>query len=209
MSLLHAAIKYPFLVNPFKLHEAIKKIQPTYQEYVSIVSTPEMTISLKTAGVIYVLCNEMQPKKILDLGSGFSSFVFRLYAGLQNDIVIVSSIDDNTKWLNFTKRFLSRQKISTDGLYLWDEFKTYPLKEFDLILHDLGDMCVRISSLPSVLRFVKKNSGLLLLDDMHKEEYRSQVFNLLETHSFRYIKLDYLTKDNFGRYCGLAYDIEM
>ena len=59
--------------------EKIRKLlKPFYEEYIQIVSTPDMAISLETACFLFIFSDLISASKILDLGSGFSSFVFSL-----------------------------------------------------------------------------------------------------------------------------------
>jgi hypothetical protein len=62
------------------IEENTKKLKPYYSEYVNHISSPEMAASMELAGFMYTLCKANQYKKVLDLGSGLSSFIFRLYA---------------------------------------------------------------------------------------------------------------------------------
>ena len=55
------------------------EIKKYYDKYVSEISTPGMAISLESSLTILSLLEYFKPKSILDLGSGFSSFLFRLY----------------------------------------------------------------------------------------------------------------------------------
>src|SRR6267142_6473870 len=101
---------------------SIKKV---YEEYTTSVSTPIATISLELAFVIWFLLNKRRPKLIVDLGSGFSSYLFRLYQDrckYSDDACEVFSCDDNSFWLERTKLFLKSKSLSVKGLCLWDEF---------------------------------------------------------------------------------------
>ena len=51
-----------------------------YTLYISKVSLDSMAISLELSSFLSVFCDLIRPASIADLGTGFSSFVFRHYA---------------------------------------------------------------------------------------------------------------------------------
>ena len=60
----------------------------------STVSSKGMALSLETAALVLLLCEIKQPKTIVDLGSGFSSYVLRKWAqGAKHDVVVWSVVD--------------------------------------------------------------------------------------------------------------------
>src|SRR6266436_3960151 len=92
-------------------------IKTAYEEYTTSVSTPVATISLELTYVIWFLLNKLSPKVIVDLGSGFSSYLFRLYQDTRkysDDACRVFSCDDNPFWLAHTRRFLKNKSLSEE-----------------------------------------------------------------------------------------------
>ena len=73
--------------NDSKIHEVLISQQKKnnsilakyYDDYITQVSSSSMAISLESASTIFTLVNFLKPKSILDLGSGFTSLLFRLY----------------------------------------------------------------------------------------------------------------------------------
>ncbi len=197
--------RFPFLCNSSQAFKEIaSSLKPYYEEYVERVSNPVMACSLQTAIFMRVFCDGRKPKRILDLGSGFSSFVLRCYAASQNGIVVYS-VDDNPEWLNHTRAYLASHNLSTDQLFLWDRFKHNSDCCFDFIFHDLGHMNLRKDSLDIVLKLGK--GGIIVLDDMHFGWYETYVRGCLSHGSWRYFDLQAYTKDEFGRYSVLVSDI--
>ncbi|HEY7912861.1 MAG TPA: class I SAM-dependent methyltransferase [Blastocatellia bacterium] len=178
-----------------------RAIRPQYEWYVREVSPSYMAISLKAAAVLQVLCERLKPIRILELGSGFSSFVLRRYAALAN--ATVCSIDDSSQWLDQTRAFLEREGLSTDEMILWGDFKEREAARFDFIFHDLGDMSLRQTAFHDVLTMAA-GGGVVFLDDMHKPPYAQHVRAALRNFSCSYVDLKRYTFDEFGRYCGLA-----
>ena len=63
-----------FLKNKQKYE---KEIKPFYDKYISEVSEKGWAISFETSLIIYHLLVTNNFKKVLDLGSGFTSFLLR------------------------------------------------------------------------------------------------------------------------------------
>jgi hypothetical protein len=75
-----------------------------------------MSVSVELAVFLDVLCRLIEPDRILDLGSGFSSFVLRRHLASRDVGVhsVIWSIDDSPEWLEQT-RGLSPTPRSLDG----------------------------------------------------------------------------------------------
>jgi len=198
--------RFPSLRNSSqKFCETTNNLKPYYEQYISKTSTADMACSLETGVFLKVFCEVLKPKCILDLGSGFSSFVLRSYAASRNDI-IVCSVDDSSEWLEHARAYLMLHNLSTERLILWSQFKQCSSSRFDFIFHDLGDMDLRKISLHLVLK-IGEGDGVILLDDMHMISYPEYVHNCLNRYSCRFFDLQSYTRDKFGRYCGLVSDI--
>lgn len=178
-------------------------LEPHYNQYVNEVSTPQMALSLKAAVFMFILCDVIKPKRVLDLGSGFSSFVLRTYAVTHREVK-VWSIDDNHEWLDRTKAYLVEHELSTERLMLWDEFyQSLTIDPFDFVVHDMGSMIFRQQVLSEVIKMVQSGQGLIFLDDVHKPLYARYVRHCLLDSSSLYFDLILDTLDQYQRYCGL------
>jgi hypothetical protein len=183
------------------------EIRSVYEEYVNSVSSPIAAISIELALVSWQILNKMQPKIILDLGSGFSSYLFRLYQSKNANSKVsclVYSCDDSEQWLQRTYDFLKNKNLSTSGLFLWNEFleKNSNVRP-DFILHDIGHPRMRIQTLRVVIDMCHCGT-ILLLDDIQKENIRQAVLTHVKTKELRCYDLSKLTFDKFGRYAWLA-----
>ena len=177
-------------------------IEPVYRTYVERVSSPAWAVSLETACVLYALCMIARPRAILDLGSGFSSVTFRLYARACTTGCVIRSVDDNPQWLNRTRVFLASLGLSTEGLMEWSEFrrkKSY----YELIFHDLGDMPLRAASLEFILG-LRADTGWVILDDMHKGNYAPFAETVCAAAGLQLYPLRDLTLDRYGRFACLC-----
>ena len=178
-------------------------LHPLYQEYVTTVSNRTMAVSFELAVFLTVLSTLSQPKRVLDLGSGFSSLVLRKFAREAGGDVAVWSVDDSPLWLEATRRFLDRHGMDVNHLLTWDEFEAEEKAPFDLVLYDLGTMDTRAAKIGEVLPLVRR-SGLLVLDDLHVSRYAWHVRAALQSAGLRSYSLMRFTLDEIGRFSMLV-----
>jgi len=180
-----------------------KQINKQFRKYTKTISTRTMAISLELATYMWKEINERKSVKILDLGNGFSSFVFRYYQkNNAPDNCRVISVDTSKDWLVKSTKFLSDNKLSTDEIYTFDEFKILPKEKYDFILYDLGNMITRGENLPYVLSLADVKSPVIV-DDVHKLIY-SEIVEVVADNfnkSLNYLKDE--TLDDFGRYASV------
>lgn len=195
--------QFPLLKTYPQAAQGIREeLLPGYQQYVATISTPASAISLGLAVWVAALVKFSRPLRILDLGSGFSSFVFRHYQRQAKPQPEVWSIDDSPAWLAETRAFLNGQQIAVDCLMTWEEFCRQDLQPFDFVLHDLGSIPVRTQTLAKVLSLAAPG-GIVILDDMQKVPYGIYARKLLKREKFDSFSLKFL-RDEFHRYAFLA-----
>ena len=173
-----------------------------YEDYVSRVSAPDHAISLESAAYLYALCEFLEPSSILDLGSGFSSFAFRTWAADRPDVSILT-VDDDAVWLERTRSFVSSSGLATENFGLWSEYQRHPSPPVDFVFHDLGSMSTRLRTLPFVLN-QSRAGGIIVLDDMHKEEYAPDALRVLIAGKFEWFNARPYTLDRYGRHAWVA-----
>jgi predicted O-methyltransferase YrrM len=176
---------------------------PFYQEYVANVSLSGITLSLELATFLGVLCEIIKPQAILDLGSGFSSFVLRRFAAQSGQGTAVWSIDDHGGWLEKTREFLDANNMPVEHMGTWEAFSQGNEQSFDLIFHDLGSMVVRGQSLEKVLAMGRRGS-VAVLDDIHDHKYRAHVAKVVGKGGYEQFSLKWCTVDGIGRYSALV-----
>lgn len=189
-------------------------ITNTYEYYISKISLKGHAASLELGLLLYKLCVQLSPNSIVDLGSGFTSYVFRLYQQ-KNPSILVYSVDDDSAWLEKTRNFLTSQNLNTTNLILWEQFQTL-LNKFDLVLYDLGRIPTRILNIDKPFNFLNPN-GLLILDDAHFDEQFSTKLKIpgpflsdvmdeaLQRLQYQSHNLKSQTVDCFGRYALAAW----
>jgi predicted O-methyltransferase YrrM len=184
---------------------AMSELQASHRVYVTEVSTWKWAISLETAGALLACCRLLEPERVLDTGSGYTSFILRMYATQAPTQVEVVSVDDDLAWLEKTKAFLTKHGVGTDGtLMSWNEAQAEGLHDFDLVIHDLGAEELRARTLHAVLGAVRAG-GVALLDDMHFEHYGRYARRVLRAAAFDSYSLRSVTREEtYGRYAVLA-----
>jgi hypothetical protein len=182
------------------LAEAKKELDSAWRGYHhDDIWMKDQAISLELAATLLTLCRRLHPAAILDLGSGFSSYVFRYYARDVRPQPYVCSVDDNPKWLERTEGILTKQGLQMGTMVTWANFK--PERQFDLILHDLGGTDVRKATIDRVCGLVSM-AGTVLLDDAH--HYRSVMLAGIKHAQLEAFSLRFFTLDEIGRYAFLA-----
>jgi predicted O-methyltransferase YrrM len=198
-SLRHDGQAPGFFENWAKDRESIQAtFAEEYRKYTEQTSSPVAAVSLELAAFLYFVCVNTRPKVILDLGSGFSSYVLRRYQ--ESQATEVYSVDDDHLWLNRTKAFLQSHNLATSNLYLWGDLLRSELRfEADLILHDLGDSRTRVNAFHQLRRFAAPRARIIL-DDVHKRNIREAATSWIRDQNLRYVNLASYTMDGYGRY---------
>lgn len=197
---------YPDLRNTFDIRrgEFRQRLLPFYEEYIHGVSNEIMAVSLELSTFLLFFCEYSRPRRILDLGSGFSSFVFRLHMSEANPKPEVWSVDDSAEWLEKTRGFLINRRVPADNLATWDDWIDRAGGGFDLVLYDMGGFDFRKQSFERVLGLVGEN-GTVILDDMHSADYGLHVRRLLRERNLAFFNLRHYTHDKYGRYSLLIH----
>ncbi len=185
---------------------AEKILRDKHAQYVASVSTDLAAASLNLCKFLWVLCDAIQPRRIVDLGSGFSSYLLRSWAA-QSELdpaPEVWSVDDAPQWLDKTREFLAAEGLTTENVLSWDEFDGADRGQFDLVFHDMGSMPTRVRTFDKAISLARPG-GAIVLDDVHKrKKYRLFVAETLKKANLDYYDLKNLLLDEFGRYAWLV-----
>ena len=186
-----------------RLPGELEAIRPEHQEYVNSVSTEDMAVSLEIAAFLKVICDVCRPRRVLDLGSGFSSYVLRLSAMEEPEQNMeITSIDDDREWLMRTHDYLAAKGLPTKGLKELSEFESVANGTFDFIFYDLGRMPRRLQYASEVIPLMEPG-GMTLVDDMHKADFAAVLQTALVGTGIRDVNLSPWTTDRFGRFAHL------
>jgi predicted O-methyltransferase YrrM len=180
------------------------EMKAAFREYTGGVSFEGMPFSLESACLLWSLCEVTSPKRILDMGSGFSSYVYRRYQASARMKPEVWSVDESEEWLEKTREYLVSHELSDDNLFYLGDFQALEPGGFDLISLDLGPLEERPDIFEKLVALLNPE-GLILLDDMHGAEYRIEIARRLKAHDLVVgYSVRWLTLDKFLRYCLLV-----
>jgi predicted O-methyltransferase YrrM len=198
-----ALVRAPFLTT---VRDGMPSIAARYaddhRDYCARVGHPVHAASLELVGVLLGLVDATAPRRVVDLGSGFTSFVLRDHARASG--IEVHSVDDSAAWLDRTRGYLREKGVSDGNLHHWPDFQRLGMRGgFGLVLHDMGFMDVRLKTLEQVLDLAAPG-GWVVLDDMHKAEYRAAALAVLERRRLEHWSLKALTRDRLTRYAYLV-----
>jgi predicted O-methyltransferase YrrM len=172
-----------------------------HTRYCKDISSEKMAADLGFATFLQLWCLAATPKKVVDLGSGFTSYVLRRYAkaaAAAGHPCEVWSVDDDAAWLGRTRDYLAEMKQDGAHLMVWHEFIKVAPHDFDLVVHDAGSMQFRADNLGNALDLAR-SGGLVLLDDVHRFEYRAHALDLLAQRGYKFLSVRAL-RDGYGRY---------
>lgn len=155
-----------------------------------------MAVSLTTAGLLAALYTALAPRVVLDLGSGFSTYVAHRYASGAE----VIGVDDDRLWLERTGEYLTSKGFPSSTLVPLDDLDSVAARP-DVVFYDLGRMETRASNLDRALSLVQAN-GLVVIDDLHKFPYCQQVLKRTRRDGTMYWTRG-LTLDNLGRFSAI------
>ena len=192
------------------LPEAAASLRDAHASYTTSISTPDMAVSLEVAAMLFAFCETTRPRRLIDLGSGFSSYVLRRYQkGCGADErPFVKSVDDAAEWLEQTRRFLRGHDLSEEKVIALDELGENDAGTYDLVFHDVGRMPTRKAWLPRALDLARHGSGVVFLDDCHKPDYRSVCRDELRSRPCRVYNLRAICRDEFDRFDLLVTNLQ-
>lgn len=196
--------KFQHLGTRDELREGFPKdLTLLYNRYVSDVSNYIMAASIELSQFVYSFCDITRPRRIADLGSGFSSVVLRYHQKHRDSDASVWSVDSSEEWLEETRKFLESQGLPSDNLRTWQSMKMDGPDLFDFILYDLGHVReLRKDALDDALNMVAPG-GIIVLDDLNFIGYKRYFKQVLKRHDFEKFSLRGFTDDSLGRYSYL------
>ena len=214
------ALKFRVLKQSIGSFDSLKKSLPTtlleveqlrsneselksyYQYYVKEISRADMAVSLQLATLLLTICKNVKPGKLLDLGSGFSSFVFRKYAKSTTSVRVVS-VDDDVQWLSRTHQYLDGLLSDQQDLLALPAFVESKEGDFDIVLLDLNFVEVRKDYIRLAVGRCKKG-GIVIFDDTHKPDFLFDVLKQTRDLPISLFDVAPVTRDQFGRYALLG-----
>lgn len=168
-------------------------------DYLSQVDNESMVMSLETSHLLQELCIENNGP-VLDLGSGFSSFVCRLFSP-KNSVI---SVDTNYAYLMKTKAFCDKYDLDDRNFLLWETFLEKQYGGINLIFFDIGYSGNRSTFFRPIFRRYLKPGVKILIDDIHKTTIKTNLQIVLNDFSYKkHEGIKEKTLDSYGRYSWL------
>jgi 23S rRNA U2552 (ribose-2'-O)-methylase RlmE/FtsJ len=166
----------------------VHDLKKLYGEYACLAGAE---ISFEVTTLLQRLCESKHPKLIIDLGSGWSSFVLRIIA----PTTTIWSVDTDGMWLQKTINFCNTHNVPDDGRFVMLERFEKELPKLngvaDIVVHDIGRTPTRVEKLPMALDLVKID-GTIILDDMHKGTLCEETIKILQKRP------EFVVSDNKG-----------
>jgi predicted O-methyltransferase YrrM len=178
------------------------ELRPVYDRYVSTISSWDWAVAWRTAVALDALCDALRPRRILDLGSGFSTYVECRWAQNAQPETEIVSVDDSPEWLETTRGFLAGEGLSCE-LIARADLGSLPAGAFDLAFDDMGRVEQRAEAIDTLAR-VMAPGGVVVLDDMNVRGYRAEVRARLDRAGWPLYSLRKQTIDQRGRFAMLT-----
>ena len=199
-----------FMVPTTRLIPELARLEPvrarlldSYIDYCTTVSKRTMAMSIETATYLWWICRQSDAADVLDMGSGFSSFVLRDYASVSKHDVRVTSVDDDALWLCRTGEFLRKWHETDDGLVLWLDWLERRDVRYDVIFHDFSRGEARNASMYVAAERLTPG-GMLIFDDAQHGEHQAEMRKVAEKWGLDLISLRDVTVDAVRRYAAMA-----
>lgn len=176
-------------------------IEESYAYYKKNISPGGSAVSLKLARLLYLAAQAKEARNILDLGSGFSSYVFRLYRSENPGPGEVWSVDSDPGWLGKTGEYLASCGLADDNLFTWEQYAQKDEKPiFDVILVDIRPVARRVEYFEHFLTHLSPH-GVLIYDDYHKLHLSRPLDSKIKGLNLIAYNLREITLDDLGRFC--------
>ena len=182
--------------------ELQRDLDPAYSRYVKEVSNPEWAASIQLAAFLWHVSRVTEPTSILELGSGFTSYVFRRYAEEHGGVTVLSA-DNSEEWLQKTAEFLRDVGSGDDGLILLDNLDEIAVERgYGLVFNDVFET-LRPDMTAAAMRF-RSPEGIVVVDDAHREPDRWSVMKCARGDGLEVYDLRPWTIDLYGRWALLV-----
>lgn len=174
-------------------------ITQKYHDYKKNISSGNSAISLELGLYLFEMTKSLNPKLILDLGSGFSSFVFRYVCKQNAGVMSCWSVDDSREWLDQTRKYLTNNSLDVHYIFEWRDFLNEKHPFFDLIFVDIRPISRRVESLDFLLEILSPK-GKMVFDDFHKPHLSKPLLDYVSQRKLKLTSIKSSTLDSLGRY---------
>lgn len=177
------------------------RLLPVCKEYTATISERQMTLAVETCAYVWWLCDRMEPEAVCDLGSGFSSYVLRMYQ-CEHPGVVVHSVDDSRHWLKQTALFLAAHDLPT-GCLLTGDYWLGLDDRYGLIVHDYSGGDTREEWMWHAADRLTLE-GVVVFDDAHHRAHHMHMGRVARERGRLLVDVYEQTVDESGRFAALA-----
>ncbi len=165
-------------------------------------TNPEMAASYPCCSYLLALYDTIKPKRILELGSGISSYCLRLFKKENNLDTEIYSIDTSKLWLSKAIEYCKLHQLDISNFFTWDQFKDYQ-GTFDLIFVDIDNSTNRYLYFQPIFDQFSKKGTIILFDDMHKGNISNPFQAIIKGREYAELDISDLTTDEYNRFSKL------
>ncbi len=187
-----------------QIKKSCDKLNESYVYYKSNISIGNSAASIETAALLDIAARNNKAKRILDLGSGYSSYVLRTYQKECPDDVEVWSVDSDKKWLEKTREYLEQNNLDVGNMYHWDDFVKDFNGKFDLVFLDMRPISARVDWVEKLHNNLS-DQGLIIVDDVHKDHLMTPILIKYADRFDHLVNIKNITFDNLGRYAMIIH----
>ncbi len=183
----------------------IEEIPVRLDEYIGQTGTDEiMAASIELCRFLVRWCEARRPGRLVDLGSGITSWTLRAWRDRCSPSSTVVSVDDDPAWLARSRAFSSEAGTGDREFLLWDDFlERFGSDRFDLVVHDFGSVRERARQMSTAFDFVAPG-GAIICDDIHKARIWRAARNSMWRAGWTGWSLREETLDSIGRFALLV-----
>lgn len=160
-------------------------------------------VDVQTCVYLHRRLSELGPRRVADLGSGFSTVALRAWRRDVGADVVMHTADHARRWLSATQRDLRAEALPADGCMLLDEWLDGS-GEYDVIFVDFQKPAARLERFPEYVTRLAPG-GLFVFDDWQFPHLRMPMTSLLRRRGFCVLPLPEETTDRHDRYIAEAW----
>jgi predicted O-methyltransferase YrrM len=185
--------------------DLLEELPDRLAEYIQVTGTDEvMAASIELCRFLVRWCEQQRPGRLVDLGSGITSWTLRSWRDRRSPESTVISVDDHPDWLSRSRDFSRQAGTGDRNFLLWDEFQErHGSDRFDLVVHDFGSVRVRARQMARAFALVRPG-GAIVCDDIHKARIWRAARNSMWRTGLQGWSLREETLDSIGRFALLA-----
>ena len=140
-----------------------------------------------------------RPDRLVDLGSGITSWTSRVWRDRCSPGSTVISVDDDGEWMARSREFSSRAGTGDPDFLLREDFlERHGTDHFDLVVHDSGSVRDQAKQMTPAFDLVAPG-GAIICDDTHKARIWSAARSALRRSGYSVWSLREETLDSIGR----------